>query len=196
MKTTVFTVCLALHLLYGNDTLRIDLDNSKITWIGRIITGEHSGTLDLSESWIIAEDNIIKNGQLLFDMNSINTTDIESIEWKLKLDNHLKNEDFFAADSFPYAILNINESQLIDNESIINNYIINAELTIRGISNSISFPISLTKTNNIFSAQGEVDIDRTLYNIKYKSSKYFLDLGDKIIYDMFSVQFTLQTKSK
>ena len=40
-------------------------------------------------------------------MNSIKNTDIESPEWKQKLDNHLKDEDFFHTDSFPYAILDI-----------------------------------------------------------------------------------------
>ena len=44
-----------------------------------------------------------------------------------------------------------------------------------------------------FIAIGSVDIDRTLYNIKYKSGAYFFDLGDKIIYDDFTIKFKVQT---
>ena len=45
-------------------------------------------------------------------MKSIKNTDIESTDWREKLENHLKNEDFFHVDSFPYVILNIKKYYL------------------------------------------------------------------------------------
>ena len=176
------------------DTLRVDLTETKINWVGRKVTGEHSGTVNLSEGWIIIEANSLKSGQLIFDMNSISNTDIESDEWKQKLENHLKDDDFFAVDSFPKSILNIKSSQVISQENLVNKHQILADLSIRGITEKISFPILLQKSGDIFSAEGHVDIDRTLYNIQYKSGKYFPDLGDRLINDIFSIQFMIRTK--
>ena len=107
--------------LSAKDTLAVDLYKTKIQWTGRKITGEHSGTIDLSNGWIVMEKNTIISGKLIFDMTSIANMDIESPEWKLKLENHLKNNDFFAVDSFPQAILNINGSQSLSIEQSINN---------------------------------------------------------------------------
>ena len=177
----------------ANDTLWVDLDNTQINWIGRKVTGEHSGNLDLSDGWIIIENGSLKAGQLIFDMNSITNTDIESPEWKLKLENHLKNDDFFAVDSFPHSMLHINGSEVFTKQKSVNNHKIIAKLTIRGITEDISFPILLRESNSIFYAEGNVDINRTLFNIRYKSGEFFPDLGDKIIYDLFSVQFFIQT---
>ena len=68
-----------------------------------------------------------------------------------------------------------------------------AALTIRGITHDISFPIQLESKENIMIATGSIDINRTLFNIKYKSGKYFSDLGDRMIYDDFTILFKLKT---
>ena len=183
--------------LTSNDTLQVDLDNSQISWIGRKVTGEHSGSLHLSNGWVVMDKNVLIGGKFIFDMTSIPNTDIESPEWKLKLEDHLKSEDFFNVDSFPMAILEIKEHQrLSDDQSTSNNQIL-ADLTIRGIRQELSFPISLQQSDSIFSAvsaEGTVDIDRTLFNIQYKSGKFIENLGDKLIYDDFTVQFRVQTE--
>ena len=180
--------------LSAKDTLQVDLDNSQISWIGRKVTGEHSGSLHLSNGWVVIDKNALIGGKFIFDMTSITNTDIESPEWKLKLEDHLKSEDFFNVDSFPMAILEIKEHQLLsDDHSASNNQIL-ADLTIRGIKQELSFPISLQQSDSIFLAKGTVDIDRTLYNIQYKSGKFIENLGDKLIYDDFMVKFIVQTE--
>jgi polyisoprenoid-binding protein YceI len=186
----IFLVCLS-----ADDTLWIDLDNTKINWIGRKVTGEHTGTVSLSKGWVIVENDTLKSGLLVFDMNSIINTDIESPEWKLKLENHLKNEDFFAVDSFSQATLKISGSQALSDANSVNNLQIMADLIIRGITAGISFPIVLQTSGDIFSATGNVEIDRTVYGIQYKSVKFFPNIGDKLIDDFFSVQFILKTKT-
>ena len=37
---------------FQTDTLYTDLQNSQIEWIGRKMTGEHSGTLGLKSGWV------------------------------------------------------------------------------------------------------------------------------------------------
>jgi len=176
-------------VITANDTLIIDLENSNINWIGRKVTGEHSGTLNLTDGFVIWNGKSITGGKLTFDMNSIQNTDIESLEWKQKLESHLKAEDFFHTDSFPHAILEIKRQTTI-HEGVL------ADLTIRGMTHEIEFPFILTQSKNILTGEGSVDIDRTLYNIQYKSGKFFNDLEDHLIYDDFTVQFRIQTQIK
>ena len=196
IRTATKFITVLVGILTAGDTLQVDLVNCQINWIGRKVTGEHSGTLNLSEGWIEMEKNIVSGGMLIFDMTSITNTDIESPEWKQKLENHLKSEDFFHADTFPHAILEIKDRQLEYIENSKNSEQILADLTIRGITHEIKFPFDLAQSQNIFTAKGKVDIDRTLYNINYKSGKFFDELGDKLIYDNFIVQFKVQTKGK
>ena len=178
------------------DTAFVDLQQSQIQWIGRKITGEHSGTIGLSEGWVLMQGNALLGGKFIFDMTSIKNTDIESTEWKLKLENHLKNEDFFHVDSFKQAILEIKKNHSIPKEyNLDSKYLVNANLTIRGITHEISLLYRLNKSEANFIAIGSVDIDRTLFNIKYKSGSYFIDLGDKIIYDDFTIKFKIHTLS-
>ena len=198
MKSTAWSkvvyVTILLSTLIANDTLQVDIINSTINWEGRKVTGEHSGTLKLSTGWVVMNKTTLIDGKLIFDMSSISNTDIESPEWSQKLENHLKAEDFFYVDSFPYAILEIKGNQpLSDNKSKANNQIL-ADLTIRGITKEISLPILIQQSDSNFSAIGTIDIDRTLYNIQYKSGKFFEKLGDKMIYDDFTIQFVLTTR--
>lgn len=191
-KAAIFTTVL-VGILTAGDTLQVDLENSQIKWIGRKVTGEHAGSLNLSEGWVVMEKDTVLGGKFVFDIASITNTDIESPEWKQKLEDHLKTEDFFHVDSFPYAILEINGSQLLIVENSKKSLQILADLTIRGITHQIVFPFDLTKSQNNYIAEGSLDIDRTLYNIQYKSGKFFEELGDKLIYDDFTVQFNIQT---
>jgi len=182
-------------LITANDTLFVDIENSDIDWIGRKVTGEHSGTLNLSDGFVIWNGKSITGGKITFDMTSIQNTDIESREWKEKLEKHLMAEDFFFANSFPHANLEIkNHRQTVDESSEVNNQII-ANLTIRGITHEIIFPLKISQSKSIFYAEGTIDINRTLFNINYKSGTLFENLGDRMIYDDFTVQFSVQTKA-
>ena len=185
-----------MTLITASDTLYVNLENSKINWTGRKVTGEHTGTLNLADGWIIMQQDSLMGGKLIFDMTSINNTDLESPEWKKKLEDHLMAEDFFFADSFPHAVLEIkNHHQTVDESSEVNNQII-ANLTIRGITHEINLPLEISQTKSVHNAEGTIEIDRTLFNIRYKSGTFFADLGDRMIYDNFTIQFSLQTKAK
>ena len=196
IRTAAIFITVFVSILTAADTLQVDMENSQIKWIGRKVTGEHSGTLNLSGGWVVLDKNSINSGKFIFDMASISNTDIESPEWKQKLEDHLKSEDFFHTDSFPHAILEIKGRQSLIIENSKKSDQILADLTIRGITHEIKLPLDLTQSQNNFNAEGSVDIDRTLYNIQYKSGKFFDELGDKLIYDNFTVQFMVQTKGK
>ena len=92
------------------DTIWVDIQRSQIEWIGRKLTGEHSGTMRLKEGWVTRNGSTLIGGKLIIDMTSIENTDIESPEYRIKLEDHLKSSDFFNVDSFPQAILEIKKS--------------------------------------------------------------------------------------
>ena len=190
----IFVGTVLVTLITASDTLYINVDSSTINWIGRKVTGEHSGTLNLSKGWVVMQEGSIIGGKFIFDMTSIKNTDIESPEWKEKLEKHLMAEDFFFTDSFPHAILEIKDhSQIVKFNTEINNRII-ADLNIRGITHEINFPLEISQVQSIFYTEGTIDINRTIFNIRYKSGTFFDGLGDRMIYDDFTVQFSLQTK--
>ena len=190
----IFVGTVLVTLITASDTLYINVDSSTINWIGRKVTGEHSGTLNLSKGWVVMQEGSIIGGKFIFDMTSIKNTDIESPEWKEKLEKHLMAEDFFFTDSFPHAILEIKDHrQIVKYNTEINNRII-ADLNIRGITHEINFPLEISQVQSIFYTEGTIDINRTIFNIRYKSGTFFDGLGDRMIYDNFTVQFSLQTK--
>ena len=59
---------------------------------------------------------------------------------------------------------------------------------IKKINNPITFDITVTNT----AATTKLTIDRTKYDIKYKSGSFFENLGDKVIYDDFELTVSLK----
>jgi hypothetical protein len=74
-------------------------------------------------------------------------------------------------------------------------YNVKGNLTIKGITNEISFPAKVSLENGNVQAMGTATIDRTKWNIKYGSGKFFQGLGDKMIYDEFEITFDIKAKS-
>ena len=86
---------------------------------------------------------------------------------------------------FP-IIINFNKStfKITDVKSTsATDYTISGDLTIKGITKPVSFPVKVAVSGNKMTATGTIKFDRTNYDIKYRSGNFFTDLGDKMIYD-------------
>lgn len=167
----------------GIETKIVNIDQSKITWEGRKVTGSHDGTIRLKSGILVFEDSKLKGGTFVVDMTSIVVTDLTG-KSKDNLEGHLKSDDFFGVDSFPEAKLLINEVEFLGTDG---DYRIYADLTIKGITNSVEFDAKLSDN----SATASIVVDRAKYNIKYKSGSFFKNLGDKLIYDDFKLEVKL-----
>ena len=99
------------------------------------------------------------------------------------MEGHLKSEDFFSIDNFTTSTLVFKSIASKGN----NTYLINADLTIKGITNTIQFDLVV----NGKKATAALNVNRTKYDIKYGSGSYFDDLGDKTIYDDFELNVVL-----
>jgi len=112
-------------------------------------------------------------------MNSISCSDIESEKKNQYLVGHLKNEDFFNVEQFPLATITI--SKAVKGEG--NSYKILADLTIKGITQPVTFQAKVEINGLNFLATAKIKIDRTKWDIKYGSGNFFENLGDKMILD-------------
>ena len=66
-----------------------------------------------------------------------------------------------------------------------------ADLTIRGITKTVSFDVENKEDQGVFTAVGMISIDRTKFDIKYNSSSFFQDLGNYAIKNEFDLRFEL-----
>ena len=106
-----------------------------------------------------------------------------------KLKEHLESDDFFSVNNFSESRFKINK---VNSQSF--GLEVDGMLTIKGVNHPNKFIARVKAQFWVFNASTEVVIDRALYGIKYRSSKYFSDLGNRLIYDNFTIEFNLVTK--
>ena len=182
MKVQKLTLVLMLAIFASSafsQELKVNVAKSSLQWTAKKVTGEHHGYINLKEGKFTIKDNKIVSGTFTIDMTSITNIDLTDPEWNQKLIGHLKSDDFFGVAKFPTSTLAITESTPFKNgESTVK-----GKLTIKGITEPVSFVVK--KTGNIYSST--ITVDRTLYDIRYGSGKFFDNLGDKTIYDDFTL---------
>ncbi|QSS97147.1 YceI family protein [Psychroflexus sp. ALD_RP9] len=162
---------------------KINVEDSKIEWIGEKLTGSHMGTINLKEGHFVMEGGELTGGEFIADMNTINVTDLSG-DGKKKLEGHLNSDDFFGVNQYPTAKFVINNVAKKGKGS----YGISGTMTIKGTSNPIAFDLKMDGEQ----AYTEIVIDRTKYDIKYGSGSFFDNLGDKTIYDEFTLKINLK----
>jgi len=129
------------------------------------------------------------------DMNSIVNVDLTDAALNAKLTGHLKSDDFFGTAKFPVSKFEITKVDALNDPNKPGmNSTITGNLTIKDITKSISFPAEIRIENGVLNAKADFDIDRTEWNVKYGSGKFFENLGDKMISDNFNLKLSLTAK--
>jgi polyisoprenoid-binding protein YceI len=190
MKTiksvAIFVLALSLTTSVFADSQKVDTAKSSVKWLAKKVTGEHSGTIAIKEGNLVVEKGKITGGKVVIDMNSIVNTDLTDAGYNAKIVGHLKSDDFFGVASFPTAELAINK--VVTNG---NSHTFSGNLTIKGITNPASFTATSVKTGKTTTYTGTLVVDRSKFNVRYGSKSFFDDLGDKVIYDEFNLDFSL-----
>ena len=88
--------------------------------------------------------------------------------------------------------MSVVKSQRIDEKRLK----ITADLTIKEITKRIEFEVTLLIEGKKMVAIGEVDIDRTQFDIRYGSGSFIDNLGDKAIKDLFTIKFKVAALTK
>ena len=185
MKKILLSLVLSIATLFAfatkphTDIIRVNTENSTVKWIGSKVSDSHEGTVNISQGYLGIEHGTLVGGQITIDMTTIQNTDIESEKYREKLNSRLKDKDFFNVKEFETATITIIQAWKGND----NMYKISADLTIKGITHSISFAADVNVNGLNYLATAKIKIDRTKWDIKYNSGNFFKDLGDKLILD-------------
>lgn len=168
-------------------TYNVNVSKSMLSWNGKKVTGEHSGNIKLENGQLVVDGNKLTGGTFNFDMNSITCTDLTDPGYNAKFIGHMKSEDFFNTAKYPTATFKITKVTPKGGDA----YDITGNMTIKGITNAVTFPATVKMSGNTVTADGKATLDRTKYDIRYGSKSFFENIGDKAIYDDFTVEMKL-----
>jgi len=170
----------------------VDKTASKVKWEAKKVTGQHDGSISFANGSIVGTGNKISGGTFVIDMKSMANDDITDAGMKAKLMGHLASDDFFSIEKFPESKMVIKKVTAIAGDEF--KFLV--DLTIKGITNPVEFNAKVTASGDKLSADGVITVNRTLYGIKYGSGSFFQGLGDKVIYDDFTLAFSVVAAKK
>jgi polyisoprenoid-binding protein YceI len=167
------------------------VSEGSVMWVGSKPTGEHNGTITVSEGELVVEGDNLAGGSFTLDINTITVLDLDEDNGKSKLEGHLKSGDFFLVEEYPTAKFVITAVQAVDDrEDATHN--ITGNLTIKDITKSISFPATVTMNEGMVSAVSpKFTIDRTEWGITYNSG-VIGTAKDKLINDVIALAIDLK----
>ncbi|HEY0652051.1 MAG TPA: YceI family protein [Chryseosolibacter sp.] len=159
---------------------------SKIEWIGSKVTGSHNGTIAIKGGELLFANDQLTGGTVIADTTRITILDITDPGTNAQFAGHLASDDFFSSQKYPEAALEI---------TAVNKNEVVANLTIKGITNPLRFEVEISRTFDIVTARAKAVIDRTAYDMKFRSGNFFTNLGDTLIYNDFELYVTLSAKA-
>ena len=182
-------ILFSCSILFSGDekAYSVDLENAILKWTANRVTKSHWGYISMKGGSIVIDGKNIISGDFQVDMNTIIVRDMDESPWRKKLENHLKSSDFFNVEKFPTSQLTLTKVSF--NQGAFK---VMGDLTIRGNTHSVEFPAIINFSDSGPRATGQIKIDRTLFDVNFRSGKFFTDLGDKMIYDEFTIDFEIK----
>ena len=190
MKTTsilLSLLLLAFHAGINAQDYRADVQGSVLEWTGQKVTGKHFGNIELGKGMFSIKGSTLVSADFEVDMTTITNTDLENEEYNQKLVGHLKSDDFFGVETHPTARFVLSKPV----EIIGGNALVRGDLTIKGITHPAEFKAVIDHSGETAKVYGNLVIDRTLYDVKYGSGKFFSNLADNTIYDEFTLTLNI-----
>lgn len=176
---------------------KVDTNASFLEWEGAKPAGKHFGKLKLKNGEISILGDALEAGEFTIDMTSITVEDLtgsdkEDLEMHLKGTAEGKEDHFFDVKNHPEANFEITEVK--ETESA---YKVNGNLTIKGETKNISFPVDLSfddKSKTLKLSTNDITIDRTEWGINFMSKSIMDDVKDKFINDEIKIKFVLKAE--
>lgn len=192
MKTTltILSVILCSYLSTASDpnkvqiTYDVNKSESSIKWTGYHIAKsyEHWGNVKIKSGKVEVSGGEVTGGSITIDMKSISCGDVSENEKNKKLVNHLKSDAFFNVKKFSTAQLEIKKSTLSESGGST----VSADITIRGITQPISFELISDENDDQLILTAELVIDRSKHEVLYGWS-----LDNVIISEDFKLEVKL-----
>lgn len=158
----------------------IDANANQLTWTGYAEVGSWapSGTVRLLKGQLTQTGNRVSKATMVLDMTTIQHENDQ-------LQTHLRDEAFFDVARFPTATFALGS---------ITNATASGQLTVRGVTKPIMFPVVISQEGSALRIKGRAVIDRTQFGIRYNSTGFFADLGDQAIKNEFALTFDVVAK--
>ena len=168
----------------------VDLTASIMTWKGTKPTGSHDGTVAFKSGGMLLENDVLKGGEFVIDMNTIKNLDMVGSDGAANIEKHLKAPDFFDVEVYPTSKFVITSVLEVEGSLAVT-----GNLTIKDVTKSITIPASVSTVEGITTFKSELfNIDRADFNVKYGSKRWIEGLKDKFIDDLVEMSFTVVTK--
>ena len=168
---------------------------STLGWEGKAVTHGHNGTIQFTSGELLVKGNAVVGGTVTVDMKTLKATDIKDADSQGKFVGHMTSDDFFGVEKFPTSTFKIvSVAPLTGAAATADNATITGDMTIKGVTQRISFPAKVGVKDGVAAATGKMTIDRTKFGLKYGSKSFFESIGDKAIYDTFDLTFNVIAK--
>ncbi|MEK7124785.1 MAG: YceI family protein [Patescibacteria group bacterium] len=169
----------------------LDADSSSMAWQGQktlIKSWIDRGTIQLKSGSTTVADGKVTKGNVVVDMTSIVTLNTGKGDGEDTEAKHLKSADFFDVTKYPTAEFKL--TSLEKDDSSPDGYTVSGTLTLKGLTRAVTFPATVITDDDTLTMKASAQLDRTRWNIRYGSDRFFDNLGNEVIDDLFTVTFT------
>ena len=169
----------------------VDTALSVLNWKGTKPGGAHDGTVALQSGVLSIENGSLKGGEFVIDMNTITNLDLKGSKGAGKIEEHLKNADFFDVAVYPTSQFVITKVEDVDGKLAVT-----GNLQIKDVTKSITIPATISVDAGVTTFTSDVfNVDRADFNVKYASKRWIEGLKDKFIDDIIEFSFVVKTKA-
>ena len=171
---------------------QVNTADSRIMWEGAKINKKHNGTINISSGNVSIKDGMIEAGSFTIDMASIVNQDLKPENGKAKLESHLKSPDFFDVEKFPTAMFEITKVSNLEGDPSAT-HLVYGNLTMKDKTKEIGFKAQVNIDDSGISVSSPpFTIDRSEWDVRYGSDKFFDDLKDNAINNEIGLQVNLK----
>jgi len=155
--------------------------DAEVGFIGSKVTGSHEGAFKTVKGRVVVPEDNLEQAviEIVIDTASITTDDP-------KLTGHLKGDDFFAVATFPQATFKSTGLSASDGGG----YTVSGDLTMHGVTKSISFPAAISTEGDTLKTNAEFSINRKDFGIVYKGKP------DDLIRDEVVIKFDINANKE
>jgi len=147
-------------------TYTVDAAGSELQWHGeKNAEYGHTGTVGIKSGELTMEGDLLKAGKIEVDLNTLAEPENSDTESAGKLIGHLKDSSFFNVAAFPTAAFSVTSAEKQEDGS----YGVTGDITVRGVTKSISFPATITVEGKNLTANADFSINRVDFGVSYGS---------------------------
>ncbi len=163
----------------AGSTFAITPASSKVEWTGSKVTGSHNGSFASFTGTVTLVGGAVEKSRVTVDIDTTSLTAEPD-----KLAGHLKSADFFGVEQFPKATFASTAIKVGGDRGA--GYQLTGNLTLHGVTKSISFPANITLAGDSVNADATFSINRKDFGINYPGK------ADDLIRDDILIKLTLR----